>query len=159
MDDNNRPAPAGEVDQYVNPEIDATNEIQTLRRSVKTNKGIPSDRFICAYKVEHTSDGWTVCMGWDDVKLKWKKIADDEINSLQRKEIWKITTLKRAIDCKWVFKSKQDENGIVNRCKARLVARGFTQKPDKDYEETFAPVASSTTLRILLFIAAKKKLK
>ena len=42
---------------------------------------------------------------------------------------------------KWVFCNKQDENGVVTRKKARLVAQGFTQVEVLDFEETYAPVA------------------
>ena len=34
-----------------------------------------------------------------------------------------------------------DENGIIIRNKARLVAQGYNQQERIDYEETFAPVA------------------
>jgi hypothetical protein len=45
------------------------------------------------------------------------------------------------IGTKWVFRNKQDENGVVIRNKARLVAQGFTQVEGLDFEETYAPVA------------------
>jgi hypothetical protein len=37
--------------------------------------------------------------------------------------------------------NKQDENAVVTRNMARLVAQGFTQAEGVDFEETYAPVA------------------
>ena len=45
------------------------------------------------------------------------------------------------IGTKWVFRNKQDENSVVTKNKARLVAQGFTQVESLDFEETYAPVA------------------
>ena len=42
------------------------------------------------------------------------------------------------IGTKWVFQNKQDQDGIVIRNKARLVAQGYTQVEDLDFEETYA---------------------
>ena len=48
---------------------------------------------------------------------------------------------KSAIGCKWVYKIKTRSDGTVDRYKAHLVAMGFTQEYEIDYEETFVPVA------------------
>jgi hypothetical protein len=53
-----------------------------------------------------------------------------------------------------VFKIKQGTNGEVERYKARLVARGFTQTYGVDYNETFAPVTKFTSIRCILALAA-----
>ncbi|GJU82485.1 copia protein [Tanacetum coccineum] len=45
------------------------------------------------------------------------------------------------IGTKWVFRNKLDENGVVSRNKARLVAQGYNQQEGIDYDETYAPVA------------------
>ena len=45
------------------------------------------------------------------------------------------------IGTNWVFRNKQDQDGIVIRNKARLVAQGYTQVEDLDFGETYAPVA------------------
>ena len=51
------------------------------------------------------------------------------------------------IGTKWVFRNKQDENGVVTRNKARLVAQGFTQVEGLDFEEIYAPVARLEAIR------------
>ena len=49
-----------------------------------------------------------------------------------------------------------DENGIIVRTKARVVAQGFNQEEWIDYEETFAPVARLEAIRMLLAFACFK---
>ena len=46
-----------------------------------------------------------------------------------------------VIGTKWIFKNKTDENGVIVRNKARLVAQGFKQIEGIYFDETFAPVA------------------
>jgi hypothetical protein len=55
-----------------------------------------------------------------------------------------------VIGRKWVFRNKQDKNGVIVRNKARLVTQGYTQIEGLDFDETFVPVARLETIRILL---------
>ena len=59
------------------------------------------------------------------------------------------------VDCKWVYKNKQKTDGSVERYKARLVGKGFTQRIGQDYEETFTPIAWYNSFRILVAIAVR----
>ncbi|GJR42582.1 retrovirus-related pol polyprotein from transposon TNT 1-94 [Tanacetum coccineum] len=52
-----------------------------------------------------------------------------------------------------VFRNKLDENGVVSRNKARLVAQGYNQQKGIDYDEIYAPVARLEFIRILLAYA------
>nr|GEY18332.1 retrovirus-related Pol polyprotein from transposon TNT 1-94 [Tanacetum cinerariifolium] len=52
-----------------------------------------------------------------------------------------------------VFKNKLDENGIVSRNKARLVAQDYNQQEGINYDETYIPVARLESIRILLAYA------
>ncbi|GJS63007.1 retrovirus-related pol polyprotein from transposon TNT 1-94 [Tanacetum coccineum] len=49
--------------------------------------------------------------------------------------------------------AQHDENGIVSRNKARLVAQGYNQQEGIDYDETYALIARLESIRILLAIA------
>ena len=64
-----------------------------------------------------------------------------------------------VIGTKWVFRNKQNEDGIVVRNKARLVAQGFTQVEGLDFGETFAPVARLEAIIILLAYACSHDIK
>ncbi|GJY08634.1 retrovirus-related pol polyprotein from transposon TNT 1-94 [Tanacetum coccineum] len=57
------------------------------------------------------------------------------------------------IGTKWVYRNKLEENGVVSRNKARLVAQGYNQKEGIDYDKTYAPVARLESIRILLAYA------
>ncbi|GJR76140.1 retrovirus-related pol polyprotein from transposon TNT 1-94 [Tanacetum coccineum] len=54
---------------------------------------------------------------------------------------------------KLVFRKKLDENGVVSRNKARLVAQGYNQQEGIDYDESYAPVARLEYIRIRLAYA------
>ncbi|GKD27313.1 copia protein, partial [Tanacetum coccineum] len=57
---------------------------------------------------------------------------------------------KRAIGTKWIYRNKKDEKGIMVRNKARLIAQGYTQEEEIDYDEVFAPVARNEAIRLFL---------
>ncbi|GJZ40206.1 retrovirus-related pol polyprotein from transposon TNT 1-94 [Tanacetum coccineum] len=63
------------------------------------------------------------------------------------------------IGTKWVYRNKLDNNGIVSRNKARLVAQGYNQQEGIDYDEAYAPVARLDSIRILLAIACAHDFK
>jgi len=57
---------------------------------------------------------------------------------------------KNVLSNRWVFKTKRNQNGEIEKYKARLVARGNMQEQGVDYQEIFAPVARYETIRALL---------
>ncbi|GKE09990.1 retrovirus-related pol polyprotein from transposon TNT 1-94 [Tanacetum coccineum] len=76
----------------------------------------------------------------------------EELNQFVANDIWESVPQPRnmtIIGTKWVFRNKLDENGVVSRNKARLVAQGYNQQEVIDYDETYAPVARLESIRIL----------
>lgn len=86
----------------------------------------------------------------------------EEFDSLIKNETWVLTTLppgRSAIQNRWVFKIKDGVDCESQRFKARLVTKGFTQRPGLDYQETFSPVGKYDSLRTVLSIAASRDLE
>lgn len=84
----------------------------------------------------------------------WKKAVDSEIQSQHANKTWSLVErppYAKVIDSMWVL-GKKFENGNT-RCKACLVAKGFTQKPGLDYDGAFAPVMRFSSIRLLLSLA------
>jgi hypothetical protein len=92
------------------------------------------------------------------VKLpEWHEAMQAKLDALQANNTWYLTTLpprKKAIGCKWMYKTKFKVDGTIEIHKARLVAKGYTQSESLGYHETFSPVAKLTIVRCLLAIAA-----
>ncbi|CAL1388176.1 unnamed protein product [Linum trigynum] len=80
-----------------------------------------------------------------------------EITALLKNNTWDVVELpagKKPIGNKWVYKSKFDSDGSLDRRRARLVAKGNSQQEEVDYQDTFAPVIKMTTIRTFLAIAS-----
>eukprot|EP00253_Pinus_taeda_P025601 PITA_25601 len=97
--------------------------------------------------------------------IKDKKLIeamDEEINAIERNKTWDLIELPKGnefIGVKWVYKTKSNAEGKIERHKARLVVKGYKQQYGRDYEETFASVARMETVRAVLSIAAQNKWK
>ena len=89
----------------------------------------------------------------------WQDAMASEIAVLEANQTWTITPLpshKRAIGCKWVYKVKYNVDSSLDRYKARLFAKGFTQQAGLDFIDTFSPIAKLTTVKTLLAISTMR---
>ena len=88
---------------------------------------------------------------------KWEEAINAELKSLDDAHTWNVVKCPQntnIISCKWVFKIKKNSAGEIDKYKAQLVARGFTQQYGVDYDETYAPVACLASLRLIMAITA-----
>ena len=82
--------------------------------------------------------------------VDWVNAMHEELNNFTRNQVWELVERPmdhNVIGTKWVFRNKQDQDRIVVRNKARLVAQGYTQVEGLDFGETYAPVARLETIR------------
>ncbi|KAK4404157.1 Retrovirus-related Pol polyprotein from transposon TNT 1-94 [Sesamum angolense] len=165
----------GAIDQdnVIEPPIQETvTEKQTprpqeplpLRRSTRERRSALPDDYI-VFLQEHEID---IGMMKDDPinfhqamecsnSQKWIDAMNEKIKSMKDKDVWELVQLPedtKPIGCKWIFKTKRDSKGNVERYKTRLVAKGYTQKVGIDYKETFSPVSSKDSLRIIMALVA-----
>ncbi|CAI7867973.1 unnamed protein product [Closterium sp. NIES-54] len=140
-----------------------------LRRSTRITRGLDD---------EEEDEEWTDLdpdvvadpeRQWDIAKMtvkealgcwkggKVKEAMDEEMRSLIEQGTWKLVPRPPGVNVmknRWILNTKFRPDGIVEREKARLVVKGFTHVAGVDYEETYAPVGSYVTARVLLGIAA-----
>jgi len=92
---------------------------------------------------------------WPD----WEKAVKTELATLNQMGTWQIADApknRNLIMNKWVFVRKYNKDGVLQKYKAQLVARGFFQIPGIDYNETFAPVVRLETIRAILSLAVEE---
>ena len=92
----------------------------------------------------------------------WHKACEEEMKAHRLNGTWEIVKLppgKHAIGSRWFMKVKTNADGSLDRYKARMVAKGYSQCPGFDFKETFAPTVRYSTIRIILAIAALEDLE
>lgn len=133
-----------------------------LRRSAR--KPVPKICSCCNLAVakcelKDFDDNINVCEALNGPdKDKWLDAMKNEIQSLHDQNVWDVVQRpsgKHVIDCKWILRIKRNVDGTVNKFKARLVARGFSQIPGLDYSEISSPVVKRRTWRFLIAICVE----
>ena len=93
---------------------------------------------------------------------EWLEAMKDEMRSMSTNDVWDLEEIlkgSKTVGCKWVYKTKCDSKGNVERYKARLVVKGFTQREGIDYNKTFSPVSCKHSFRIIMALVARYDLE
>ena len=80
----------------------------------------------------------------------------EDMRALEKNRTWELVNLlqgKQPVRFKWGFTIKNTLEGKVERYKARLMAKGYTQTYGIDCDETFAPAAKMNLVRTLIYCA------
>ena len=91
----------------------------------------------------------------------WKEVIKAEIDSISKCNTWILVDLPpgtKLIGCKWILKIIYNPDGSIEKYKTRLVAKGFTQKQNIDYFDTFVLVTRISSIRMLIALASAYKL-
>ena len=89
---------------------------------------------------------------------KWKNAMKEELFMIEKNKTLEFVDKsqgRKVIGVKWVFRTKLNADGSINKHKARLVVKRCAQIFGVDYSDTFAPVARLDTIRLLLAISAQ----
>jgi hypothetical protein len=127
------------LEQIIQRDHPADNILGSLWKGVMTHSHLANfcQYFSFVFSIEPTK----VAKALEDED--WVMTIQEELNNFERNQVWTLVERPNTnvIGTKWVFRNKQDENGVVTRNKTRLVAQGFTQVEGLDFDETYAPVA------------------
>ena len=88
----------------------------------------------------------------------WRSAMQEEFNALQSTGTWSLVPASNSqniVGCKWVFRIKKKPDGIIDRYKARHVAKRFHQQAGIDYQDTLSPVAKPVTIIVLLSLVVQ----
>ena len=171
-DQGNSPSPSLNISPDTSPIVEPTSQTNdldipiALRKGTRTCTKYPIQKFVSYSKLSPSFLAFTKKLSEEEIPNsihealsvpRWKNAVLEEMRALRKNQTWEIVSLpkgKEPVGCRWVFTIKYNSDGSIERYKARLVARGFTQTYGIDYQETFAPVAKSNTIRVLLSLAS-----
>ena len=154
-----------------NSGLEGVRDVGALRKSQRVIKPTQYTDFILYLTtmggescdpVNSCMDPQTVGEALSRNRDEWLEAMEDEWNALVQKGVFELVDLpkgKSTVNCKWVFREKKNENVEIVRYRARLVAKGCSQKYGEDYKETFSPVVSYSTVRVLIALAVELNLQ
>ena len=134
-----------------------------VRRSQRTRRpAISNDYYVYLKEGEYdigkevNPTTYSEALNSDKVN-EWLIAMGDEMQSMSDNDVWELVDLPKVykpIGCKWVFKTKRDNKGNVERYKTRLVAKEYTHREGIDFIETFSPISTKDSFRLIMALVA-----
>jgi hypothetical protein len=126
-----------EVEVHNEPENEALRRSKTVKKSA-----ISTDYKVYNTEIVHMEGDPT---SYEEAKggpnsSKWLEAMEDEMRLMSSNNVWDLEEIPKGaktVGCKWVYKTKYDSNGNIEKYKARLVAKRFTQREGVDYMRHF----------------------
>ena len=88
---------------------------------------------------------------------QWKEAIKSEIDSIMQNRTRELVELPKGckpLGSKWIFKRKMKADGSIDKYKARFVIKGYKQREDLDYFDTYSSVTIINSIRMILAITA-----
>ena len=111
---------------------------------------------LAAKASDEDSPTWSQAMNGPNKEGFWEA-CQTEVKTLEDMDTWEVVDREKGMNVlpsTWAFKVKRNPSGMVKKLKARFCARGDRQLEGVDYFDTFAPVVSWTTVRLMLILSA-----
>ena len=138
------------------------------RHSDRERRGVPPARFIEMYLAAAADDEArhnpeTVREALDSShREKWQAAMNSEMESLRENGVYEIVDRpwgKKVVKSKWVLRVKTNEKGEVEKFKARVVAKGFSQVEGVDFDQTFSPTVRFEGIRQMVALGTSRGMK
>ena len=144
------------------PEIEGAPVPNVLRMSQRENWGVPPLRLIeimvAALEIDNGGAIATYGEALRGPEGKgWQIVFDAEVKSLNDNKVYTVVDRplkKKFAEAKWVLRRKLLPGGKLDKLKARIVAKGFTQREGIDCDETFSPTVRFESVRLMVAAAA-----
>nr|XP_016451574.1 PREDICTED: uncharacterized protein LOC107776213 [Nicotiana tabacum] len=93
----------------------------------------PSPTNVASPSSQESSNEHTEPINFDEfiTDKRWRQAMEEEIDSIEKNNTWELTTLpkgNRAIGVKWVYMTKKNADGDMERYKAQLVTKGYKER-------------------------------
>ena len=144
--------------------LDGKSSARTRNVLLNLLQTVPSGEWnpmaLAAKKYDENNPSYEMAMNGPN-RTGYIEACDKEVDTLEAMDVWEEVDRQpwmNVLPSTWALKAKLFPSGLVRKLKARLCCRGDRQVKDVDYFETFAPVVSWTTVRLLLILSAELQL-
>ncbi|GJY20258.1 putative ribonuclease H-like domain-containing protein [Tanacetum coccineum] len=142
---------------------DVVSQQESLGYTAQVQYGFSNPETVRAVRDVDSDTGGHVTVGERVLEGSRDVLGDHAEVAVAGKKLKELRHVRRVMpisiaDCTDIpsFQNKKDERGIVIKNKAKLVAQGYTQEEEIDYNEVFAPVARIEAIRLFLAYASFK---